>query len=352
MLFKGRSIIGLDLGSRNIKAVQLKEVKEGFQLVKFGIAPLSPELIVDGSILDAPRVVEAVKELILKSNIKAKDATISVSGHASVIIKRITIPLMSEEELNESIKFDAEQYIPFYMEEDVNMDYQILGQRPKENKMDVLLAAVKKDKINEYVSVTRDAGLNPVIVDVDAFALENMYEVNYEINADSNVALVNVGASMININILKGGASIFTRDSSIGGNLISETLQRELNISYNDAERLKAGETIEGLSEEAVESAFIVATEDVIGEVLRTFDYFRSTSNYAEDVNEVILSGGCGLMKDFISLLSEKVGLEVKVAEPFKNIRIPASIDKTYIDKMSLLMAVATGLALRRVGDK
>jgi len=351
MLFKGRNIIGLDIGSRNIKAVQLKEVKGGFQLVKFGIAPLSTELIVDGSILDAPRVVEAIKELISKSNIKAKDVTISVSGHASVIIKRITFPLMSEKEMHESIKFNAEQYIPFNIE-DVNMDYQILGQWPKENKMDVLIVAVKKDKVNEYISVTRDAGLNPVIVDVDAFALENMYEVNYEINAASNVALVNIGASMININILKGGVSIFTRDSSVGGDLISETIQRELNISYNDAERLKAGETIEGLSQEDITSALIVATEDVIGEVLRTFDYFRSTSNYAEDVNEVILSGGCSLMKDFISLLSEKIGLEIKVAEPFKNIRIPDSFDKAYIDKISPLAAVAIGLALRRVGDK
>jgi len=351
MLFKGRNIIGLDIGSRNIKAVQLKEVKGGYQLERLSILPLAPELIVDGSILDAPRVVEAIKELISKSNISAKDATISVSGHTSVIIKRISLPLMSEEELSESIKFEAEQYIPFNIE-DVNLDYQILGQHPKENKMDLLMVAGKKDKINEYVSVIRDAGLNPVIVDVDAFALENMYEINYEINTGTNVALVNIGASTININILKGGVSIFTRDSSIGGNLIAETIQRELNISYNDAERLKAGETIEGLSEEAVASALIVATEDVIEEVSRTFDYFRSTSNYAEDINEIILSGGCVLIKDFISLLSAKVGIDAKVAEPFKNIRIPASFDKAYIDKIGPLAAVAVGLALRRVRDK
>lgn len=352
MLFGSRNIIGLDIGSKNIKAVQLRNAK-GYQLEQLGIVPLAPELIVDGSILDAPRVVEAIKELISKLNIKVKDATISVSGHASVIIKRIALPLMSEEELSESIKFEAEQYIPFNIE-DINLDYQILGQRHEENKMDVLLVAAKKDKINEYVSVTREAGLNPVIVDVDAFALENMYEINYETPAGKNIALVNIGATTININILKDGVSIFTRNSSIGGNLISETIQRELGVSYDDAERLKAGEAVEirGFSQEDIRTALIVAMDDVVEEALKTFNYFRSTTNYAEDINEIILSGGCALMKDFISLLSEKVGIEVKTVKPFKNIRIPPIFDKTYLDKIAPLMAVAVGLSLRRVGDK
>ena len=187
--------------------------------------PIAPEIIVDGAIIDSLRLVDALKELIKKSRIKTKNAVIGVSGHASVIIKRISLPEMSEEDLAESIKFEAEQYVPFDIE-DVNLDFQILGPREEPGQMDVILVAVKKDIINEYVTVVKEAGLNPLVVDVDAFALENMYEVNYEIEPNRNVALVNIGASTINMNILKGGVSVFTRDSSLGSNLHTEALQK------------------------------------------------------------------------------------------------------------------------------
>jgi type IV pilus assembly protein PilM len=230
-LFGGRKgIIGLDIGSRQIKAVQLKEVKSGYELEGIGIVSLLPELIVDGAILDSLRVVDAVKELISDKNLTAKDTSIAVSGHSSVIIKRVSLPQMTEEELNESIKFEAEQYIPFDIE-DVNLDFQILGQREEGDEMDVMIVAVKKEKINEYTASVREAGLNPVIVDVDAFALENLYEINYEIREDEVIALVNIGAGTINMNILKGGVSVFTRDSSVGGNLHTEALQKGFVIS-------------------------------------------------------------------------------------------------------------------------
>jgi type IV pilus assembly protein PilM len=351
MIWGSRGIIGLDIGSRNIKAVQLKETKTGYQLERLGMVPLLPELIVDGSIIDAPRVVEAIKKLISETNIKPKNTTISVSGHSSVIVKRISIQRMSEEELSESIKFEAEQYIPFDIE-DVNLDFQILEQHQEENQMDVLIVAVKKDKINEYVSVVTEAGLNPVIVDVDAFALENMYEINYEIKEDEHIAMVNIGASMININILKGGLSVFTRDSSIGGNLLSEALQREFNISYDDAERLKLGEAIEGISQEDVASVLMATSEDIIGEISRSFEFFRSTSKHEGEISEIILSGGGALIKDFVPLLSERVGIDVKIVDPFKNIQIPDSFDRGYLKKIGPIMAVATGLALRRIGDR
>lgn len=350
MLLGSKEIIGLDIGSRYIKAVQLKELKTGYQIENLGVAPLLPELIVDGSILDSFRVVEAIKGLISEKNIKAKDATIAVSGHSSVIIKRVALPQMSEEELNESIKFEAEQYIPFDID-DVNLDFQILGQREEEDQMDVIIVAVKKDKINEYVSVVREAGLNPVIVDVDAFALENMYEINYEINAGGNIALVNVGASTINMNILKGGTSVFTRDSSVGGNLHTEALQRGFTISYEDAERLKHGEAVEGVSQEDVASVLTSISEDIVTEISRSFDYFKGATSQ-EGINEIILSGGCTLVKDFVPLLSERVGIGVKVIEPFKNIHIPDTLDKGYLNKVKPLMAVATGLALRRIEDR
>ncbi len=350
MIFGKKSIIGIDIGSKHIKAVQIKDVKGIYHLEQLGIATLQPELIVDGSILDSSRVVEAIKELISNTDIKVKNVTLSVSGHSSVIIKRVSLPQMSEDDLDESIRFEAEQYIPFDIE-DVNLDFQILGPGEEENMMDVIIVAVKKDKVIEYVSVVKEAGLNPVIVDVDAFALENMYELNYEINEESNVALVNIGASMININILKGGVSVFTRDSSVGGNLHTEALQKEFTISYGNAEKLKQDEEIEGISVGDVEAVLTAASEDIVTEISRSFDYFRDTTNY-ENIDEIILSGGVALTKNFDNLLAERIGTTVRIAEPFKNINVPDTFDEDYIKKIEPLVSVAVGLAIRKVSDK
>lgn len=350
MLFGNKGIIGLDIGSRHIKVVQLNEVSDGYQLERIGIATLQPELIVDGSILDSLRVVEAIKELIANSDIRVKDTVLSVSGHSSVITKRITLPQMTDEELDESIKFEAEQYIPFDIE-DVDVDFQVLGRRAEEGQMDVLVIAVKKDKINEYVTVVKDAGLKPVIVDVDVFALENVYETNYEIIPEENIALITIGASTINMNILKDGVSVFTRDSSIGGNVLTEALQKEFTISYDNAEKLKRGEAVEGISQEDVSSVLISTSEEIIAEISRSFDYFRSTTSN-EDVNEVIFSGGGALIKDFAPLLSERLGVGVQLIEPFRNIDIPDKFDKGYLKKIESIVTIAVGLALRRVGDR
>lgn len=350
MFFSKKDIIGLDIGSQQIKVVQLRESTGSYRLERLAVAPLQPELIVDGSILDATRVVEVIRELISNSDIKTKDVTLSVSGHSSVIIKRVALPQMSEDELDESIRFEAEQYIPFDIE-DVNLDFQILGPAEEDNMMDVLIVAVKKDKINEYVSVVKEAGLNPVIVDVDAFALENMYELNYEVKENENVALVNVGASMININILKGGVSVFTRDSSVGGNLLTEALQKEFTISHANAEKLKQGEVLEGISQEDVAVVLNSASEGIITEISRSFDYFRDTTNY-ENINEIIVSGGSILIGGIVSSLEERSGIPVHVAEPFRNVDVPDMFDTEYINKVEPLVAIAVGLALRGVGDK
>jgi type IV pilus assembly protein PilM len=350
MLFAKKDIVGLDIGSQQIKVVQLKESKGSYRLERMGVAALQPELIVDGSILDATRVVEVIRELISSSDIKANHVTLSVSGHSSVIIKRVALPQMSEDELDESIRFEAEQYIPFDIE-DVNLDFEILGPAEEENMMDVLIVAVKKDKINEYVSVVKEAGLTPVIVDVDAFALENMYELNYEVKESENVALVNIGASMININIIKGGISVFTRDSSLGGNLLTEALQKEFTISYANAEKLKQEEALEGISQEDVAAVLNAASEDIITEISRSFDYFRDTTNY-ENIDEIIVSGGSILIGGIVSSLEERSGITVRVAEPFKNVDVPDSFDQEYVKKVEPLVTVAVGLALRRMGDK
>lgn len=350
MIFSARGSIGLDIGSSYFKVVQMKDTKKGYELELFDILPIAHEIIVDGAIIDSLRVVDALKELIRKSRIKTKNAVIGISGHASVIIKRISLSEMSEEDLAESIKFEAEQYIPFDIE-DVNLDFQILGPSEEPGQMDILLVAVKKDIINEYVTVVKEAGLNPIIVDVDAFALENMYEVNYEIEPNRNVALVNIGASTINMNILKGGMSVFTRDSSVGSNLHTEALQKAFGVTYENAERLKKGEHIEGVAPEDANSIVMSASEDIINEISRSLDYYKSTTVH-EDINEVLLSGGGACIRDFSRVLSEKIVVESRVVEPFKNVSIPKKFDISYMQEMAPMAAIAVGLAFRRAADR
>jgi len=345
MLFGARGTIGLDIGSGYLKLVQLRDTKGGYELELFDMLPLPPELIVDGSIIDSLRLVDSLKELARKARIKTKDVTISIAGHSSVIVKRVSLPDMSEDELYESIKFEAEQYIPFDID-DVNLDFQILGPKEEPGQMDVILVAVKKDIINEYLSVVKEAGFNCQIVDVNSFALENIYEINYEIEPEKNVALVNIGASTMNMNILKGGISVFTRDSAVGSNLHTEVLQREFNLTYEVAERLKRGEPVENVSPQDAFSVMELASEEIIGEVNRSLEYFH------EDIHEIVLSGGCALIKDFPNLLAEKIRVETMLMQPFKNIKIAKHFDLSFIEEMAPIIAVAAGLALRRPGDR
>ena len=178
-----------------------------------------------------------------------------------------------------------------------------------------------------------------------------MHELNYEFNEEANVALINVGASMINMNIIKGGMSVFTRDSSVGCNLYTEALQREFSISFEDAERLKEGGEIEAISMEKADSVLDIASNEIVIEISRSFDYFKDTTNY-ENIDEIILSGGVALIGDFPAVLAERTGINVSVVQPFKNINIPDSFDSEYIKKIEPLMAVVVGLALRKEGDK
>jgi type IV pilus assembly protein PilM len=350
MIFAGKGSIGLDIGSSYIKAVKLKESKGGYELELLNVHSLPPELIVDGSIIDSLRLVDSLKEMIKSAGIKTKNAVISISGHSSVIIKRISLPEMTDEELTESIKFEAEQYVPFDIE-DVNLDFQIIGPKEEPGQMDVILVAVKKDIINEYISVVKEAGLNPIIVDIGSFALENMYGINYEVESDRNIALLNIGASTINMIILKGGISVFTRDSSLGSNLHTEALQREFNISHENAEKLKRGESIENVSPQEAQTIIESASEEILNEIIRSFDYYRSTTVH-EDISEVVLSGGCSLISNFVSMVAERSGIETRLIEPFRNIKISRKFDGTYINEIAPMMAVAVGLALRKQGDR
>lgn len=350
MPFGQKAPIGLDIGTASIKVSQLRERKGGYDLEVFDILPLPPELIVDGAIIDSLRVIDAIREIIRKAKIKTKDTVLSVSGHSAVIVKLITLPEMTEEELEESIRFEAEQYIPFDIN-DVSIDFQIIGPKEEPGQMEVLLVAVKSDILNDYIAVVREAGLNPVVVDVDFFALENIFEVNYEIEPGRVVGLVDIGASSIKMNILKGGTPAFTRDTPTGTNILVEALQREFELSYEVAERLLRGEAVEGVMEESAEQIVMETSEELITEISRSIDYFR-TSMTGEDVSELILAGGGALVKGLADRIRDRIGVEVSLIDPFRNITISRKLDDAHIRDMAPLAAVSLGLALRRVGDR
>jgi type IV pilus assembly protein PilM len=343
-------IIGLDIGSHSIKLAQIVERGKDLVLVKFGVRELGPELIVEGAVMDHSQVAGAITELMQDVALKAKDTAIGVSGN-SVIVKRISLPEMGVEELSESINWEAEQYIPFAID-DVNLDFQILGPTPAEgaNTMDVVLVAAKKEKVNDYVSLVNEAGLNPVIVDVDAFALENMFEVNYELESGRVDALVNIGAAVMNINILRDGLSVFTRDSSVGGNNYTEALQKDFGISFEAAERLKMGEAASGVDMRQAQRTINSVSEDIAAEAARSLDFFRATTGI-ENVDRVVLSGGGSMVSGFVETFAEKVGVPVELANPFRNVSIDPKVDAEMVQKMAPAAAVVVGLALRRPGD-
>jgi type IV pilus assembly protein PilM len=298
---KNKQLVGLDIGSSSIKAVELKSTKAGYELVSFGTEALAQDTVVDGAIMDAPQVANAISKIFDSEKIKTKNVATSVSGH-SVIVKRVPLPLMTEEELYERIPSEASQHIPFDIA-DVNLSYQLL--ESMDAQMDVLLVAVKKDKILNHTNVLAQAGKTPVVVDIDAFGLQNCFEVNYEPDAGQTVALLNIGASVMNINIVRGGIPLFTRDVSVGGNQFTDALQKELDLSYEDAAS-------------------------------------------GENIQRIVVAGGTARVPGLVDLLREEFAMPVEELNPFRKVLVnPGKHSDDQIREMGPRLAIAVGLALR-----
>jgi type IV pilus assembly protein PilM len=351
---KAKALVGLDIGSSAVKAVELKPAGKGYKVTGFGSEPIPPDSIVDGAIIDAAAVADAIRRLFDTQGIKTKDVAASLSGNA-VIVKKISLPVMTAAELSESIYWEAEQYIPFDIQ-DVNLDYQILdkGDASGGKAMEVLLVAAKKEKIADYTGVIAQAGRNAVVVDVDAFALQNAYEVNYGIQPGSVVVLLNAGASATNINILQGDQSVFTRDISIGGNAYTEALQREMSLPYESADTLKRGLAVEGASYDDARPVLRAVTENMMLEIQKTFDFFKGTAA-SDRIDRIVLSGGASRAEAFTEMLAERFEAPVEPFDPFKKIGFDGKGKKVQPEasaEMAPTAAVAIGLALRRAGDR
>jgi type IV pilus assembly protein PilM len=350
---KSKLALGLDIGSSSVKLVQLKEKRDGYELAGFGSASLPPEVIVDGALMNSSAIVEAIQGLLSEQRVKTKDVAIGVRGH-SVIIKKIQMPRMSQEELDESIQFEAEQYIPFDVK-DVNIDTQILTpDGDAAGQMDVLLVAAKKDMINDYTSVCAEAGLTVKVVDVDAFAVQNAFEANYESAATETVVLVNVGSSVSNINVIANGTTTFTRDVTMGGSAFTEEIQKQLNVSFDEAEALKIGGHGESdaVVPQEVERVIQGVAEQMAGEIQRSLDFYAATA-IDHRIARIYLSGGTARLPAIVKAIEQRAGVPVEVLNPFRTIDVDHKrFDPAVLAAASASAAVAVGLALRRAGDK
>jgi type IV pilus assembly protein PilM len=350
---KSKAVVGLDIGSSAVKAVELKPAGKGFRVVALASEPVPPDSIVDGAIIDGAAVADAIRRLFENKAFKTKEVAASLSGNA-VIVKKISLPVMTEAELSESIYWEAEQYIPFDIQ-DVNIDYQILdpGTGPdSKGTMDVLLVAAKKEKIADYTGVIAQAGRVPVVVDVDAFALQNAYEANYGLDPEAVTVLLNAGASAININILAGDQSVFTRDISVGGNAYTEAVQKELNLPFESAEQLKKGEPVEGHTFEEAQPILQAMTENVLLEIQKTFDFFKASAT-SDRIDRVLLSGGASRVDGFQKALEDRFGTVIEPFNPFQKVSFdPAKLGIANPEAVLPATAVAVGLALRKAGDR
>ena len=351
MLFgKKDRLIGLDIGSRSIKAAEISETKKGRTLDRFGIIDIAPGLIEDGAINDAENVSDTIRQLFKNYGIKGHNVALAVGGY-SVIVKKINVQAMPEEQLQDTISFEAEQYIPFDIS-DVNLDFQILGENESNpNQMNVFLVAAKKEMVDDYINLINLAGLNPCIVDVEAFALQNTFEANYDIQ-DDNIAIIDIGASKTSLNILKGSSSVFMRDVSLGCGQINQKIMSLIECSFEEAEQLKYGDSPDRLTTEDLKGIVSSVVADWCTEIRRALDFFYST--YPEDqIKRIILSGGGANIGEFQKLLASEASAEVESINPFQNFHLDGkNFDEAYVNQIRSQAAISMGLAMRKVDDK
>ena len=343
-----KNLVGLDIGSSAVKAVELNKKGNALQLLNLGFENLQTDTIVDGQIMELNNVSNVISHIFSEHQIRTTRVCAGVSGH-SVIVKNIVLPAMSQEELQESFSWHAEEHIPFDIG-DVNLDYELTGKSSE--TLHVLMAACKSDKIANVKQAIQLAGKQPVIIDVDAFALQNCYEVNYQPRVGEIVALLNVGAATMNINILNGTRSIFARDASVGGSQYTSLLQRELGLSFEQAEAVKRGMALpDGVEPKPIQPIIETVSDNLALEVKKTFDFYRATAQEGEaTIQKILLAGGGSKLPGLPDFLSKRFEIPVEVFDPFRQIEVDArKFDPDYMREIVPEMAVAVGLALRGV---
>ena len=344
--------VALDIGSSSIKMVETVIEKNVYRVVHLGVLPLAAKAIQNNLVVDQASVIDTIRRLIQENGVKSNKVISAVPGRA-VIMKKIQMPMQEEDELEANLEFEANTVIPENLE-NVNLDYQVLNVTDGGRKLEVLLVAVKKEIVNSYAEAIQAAGLTPAIMDVDYFALENMYEANYEAKAgDGVVGLIHVGAQYTSITLLHKGVSIFTGDLPMGGEEFTDSLKRELNLSAEAAERFKLTGVLDGQKGLDLATTLQPMAETLCQEIRRTVSLYGAVpSEEGEGLKAIYISGGSAKLPGLCELLQERMGVPVKLAEPFRGFSLDRNVGQTNLVELAPLFAVAAGLSIRRPEDK
>ncbi|MFH2060140.1 MAG: type IV pilus assembly protein PilM [Pseudomonadota bacterium] len=352
MIFgKKDHLVGLDIGSSFIKVAELKATAKGPVLHKFGMSPIAPGTIVEGRVMDMESLANDIKALFKSQKIREKNVAISTGGH-SVVIKTINMATRPEKELHDMIFSEAEQYIPYDID-DVNIDYQLMGESEfSPDQINVLLVAVKKDLVAEYIDLIQMAGLNPRIIDVDTFALQNAYEILPYENREKVTLLIDVGASKMSLNILKANSSLMMRDTVSGVNQIIEELSEQLDISIEEAQDALNGDLKGIVSEDDFERISLKVAQSWCSEICEAVNTYQSGASQ-EKVEKIILSGGGVFVEGFKEALLSELEADVSIINPFEGLIVnEKKFPDSFITKAGPQASIAIGLALRRIDDK
>ncbi|MCK4836290.1 MAG: type IV pilus assembly protein PilM [Candidatus Aminicenantes bacterium] len=351
---KSKKIVGLDIGSFALKLVELKPKKKGkdtvFELISLGYEPVPYQSIVEGSIMDSTAVVDAIQHIFYESKSRTNQLSFGVSG-SSVIVKRIEVQRLSPNEMHEHILWEARPHIPFTPEE-VNIDYEVIESDDiHPERVGVILAAVKKEKLNDYLNIITISDKIAQVIDLESFAILNSVLENYEMYRQRSIAIINVGATITNVVISKNGHPVFVRDIAFGGNQFTDLIQKELNLKYEKAESVKKGRQVEGVSPAAVKPVINLIFNELKNEISKTFEFYRSNTTEGR-IDNILISGGTANLETIVDFFSQEFDIPVEVVNPFNNIEInPKKFDLEFIKDMAPVFNVAMGLALRAVGD-
>lgn len=338
-----KTTVGLDIGSGLIKVAVIDHSKPQPELVHVAVAPLLADAIVEGEIMDPGIVADAITAALAEAGVDTKDVVTAVGGR-DVIIKKIQIERVKESQARELMRWEAEQHVPFDMES-VELDFQILDPEGTDPEMSVLLVAAKRELIEGKVRVLTDAGLNPVAVDVDAFALHNAFELNHPDAMSGTVALVNIGHEVTNVNIVEDGVPILTRDLPTGTRRIKEDLQRDRGLGSDEADALLRGFD----RSEHLDAVLETRGEEIAVGIERAVAFLASSSRSGSAVNGVYICGGGSRAPGLINVLADRLRLSVQAANPLANLVIRDGAFGTLVtDEVAPLLMLPLGLALRK----
>jgi type IV pilus assembly protein PilM len=344
MFGRKKKVLGLDIGSSQTKIVELSAGKNK-KLLNFGISKVLPDAIVEGEIIDREAVLDSIRTLIETKGFSTKDVVLGIAGR-DVIIKRITMDRMSEADTREQIKWEAEQYVPFDINE-VTLDFDVVNPNFGENQQEVILVAAKNELINNMTSLLKDLNLTPIIIDTTAFSIQHVYEHNYEVVPDEIVCLMHLGAGMTVINVIKGGSSLSARDVYYGVNAYISKLQKEVGFNYEDAANAAKGTVPVGVSPDSIQGVFESFVSDLGTHIERSLQ-FLSTVTGEEKVSRMYLSGGGSSIPNLLDYLKRRFGIPIEILNPFKNIVYDPNIFVPMgADVTGPILAQAIGLALR-----